>query len=85
MAKNHPQPVIEVTPGKNKKVDNVILFEELVSHLQAGAASSARTRAAATHKEPLTKVKELASELERELRAIRASDKTKPRRARRGK
>ena len=73
MAKNAPKPSVTMTPGKNKPVNNVLKFEDLVQQLKQGvpAAASKSSGVKATHRDHLTAIQQLATDLERRLRAVR--------------
>jgi hypothetical protein len=73
MANKASKPSVSVTPGKNKPVNNVIKFEDLVQQLKDGApvAASRKAGVKAAHRDNLAEVQQLAADLEARLRAIR--------------
>jgi hypothetical protein len=79
-ASNTSQTTVSVTPGKNKPVNNVIKFEDLVRHLKQVASVPARKQAGAKTAPPtqLTSIKQLATELEHQLRVVRHATPNKP-------
>jgi hypothetical protein len=87
MAKNAPKPSVSVTPGKNKPVNNVIKFEDLVQQLKQGAPAAASKKAGvkAAHREQLTAIQQLATDLETRLRAVRRATPDQPTPARAAK
>ncbi len=80
MAKNAPKPTVSVTPGKNKPVNNVIKFEDLVQQLKQGAPAAARAKAGvkAAHRDDLTAIQQLATDLEKRLRTVRHAHPDQP-------
>jgi hypothetical protein len=66
---------ITVTPGKNKKVNNVIHFEDLLQKAREGVSDLVHKRSAvaAEHDEKLGLIQKLAGDLEPQLRALRAA------------
>ena len=87
MAKRVQKTFVSVTPGQNEKVNNVIKFEDLLKNVRQGAALPPRRLAAlpAQQREQLGSIQQLAADLERRLRAVRAAmpDQAKPAPARR--
>ena len=73
MAKNAPKPSVSVTPGKNKPVNNVLKFEDLVQQLKQGAPAAASKRGGVkpAHRDHLSAIQQLATDLEERLRAVR--------------
>lgn len=75
MAKNASKPTVTMTAGKNKPVNNVIKFEDLVQQLKQGVPAAARKAAGAkaVHRDQLTEIQQLATDLEQRLRAVRSA------------
>ena len=80
MAKNAPKPSVSAMPGKNKPVNNVIKFEDLVQQLKQGApaAVSKKTGVKAAHRGELAAIQQLATDLEARLRTLRRAMPDQP-------
>ena len=81
MAKNAPKSSVSMTPGKNKPVNNIIKFEDLVQQLKQGAPIAAASRKAgfkAAQRDQLTTIQQLATDLETRLRAVRRATPDQP-------
>jgi hypothetical protein len=72
MAESPAKLVVNVTPGKNEKVDNTIHLEEILDHLHK-QTSGLSGSVADEYKESLTKVQQHAADLLSELRTLRSS------------
>jgi hypothetical protein len=80
MATPDSQAEISVTPGKNETKNNVIRFEDLVRKAGEGAGSLLGKRAvlAQDQGDRLGKVQQLAADLEKHLKALRATEPPEP-------
>ena len=80
MASKTPKSSISVTAGKNKAVNNVIKFEDLVQQLKQGAPVAARKKGGAkkVSGDDLASIEQLAGDLEKHLRKVRRASPDEP-------
>jgi hypothetical protein len=75
MAAPDSSSTVTVTPGKNEKVNNVINIEDILRKATEGARGLLKTGSALglEHGEKLPAIHQLAADLEKEFRALRAA------------